>query len=717
MKRILSIVLTLALLLTALPLALSVSAAETTIVFKMGNDGTASHADGSTSTTYKEKVSDYELSISSGVQLYTGARDAKGNGCIRLGSSKNVGSFKFTVPADVTSVIISVAQYKANTAQITTNGTTKSITTASNNGAYTDITVDTTTNKTVNVATTSSGKRIMINTITFVIPSDDSGCEHEYEETARVGATCTENGSITYTCKLGCGDFYVEPIIASGHDYEEIAREDASCTKTGSVTTECTECGDEVVKKLPKLQHTYTDGKCSVCQTTNAVFEFGANKNVTEHTESTTAISAYTETKNGQTLTLTVTTADKIYKDNWDAIGNSCLKMGTGSAVGKFSFVVPENVDEVIISASGYKATKAYLTINDVSYNTDKAFSNNGEYVDFTVDTSSNKTVTVLTTSSGYRAMINSITFVVGETTACTHENQTTDITNATYLKDGLKVVTCDDCGEELSRNVLPEATAAPVVYTPSYDAATNMLTINWTYSDDFVLDIDANTTFKLFYKLGEYEKTIDVPNTVSGSVIFEGFNAARLDDTLYFGLTATITDVDTDKFNKAAAGQVVASTLVDGDSDLGKLMAAINSATDEAAVVAGQVNNTADLVSNTMKADLKAGTLDLRFVASQDLITKLNTLGKEGRTVTLTVTIGETVTKDITIDTLKKVTMVKITGMSFEQFNSIVTVKLGFDYADNANNFETDVVEFNCGEIIADTDTAVANAFEAFMK
>ena len=34
-----------------------------------------------------------------------------------------------------------------------------------------------------------------------------------------------------------------------------------------------------------------------------------------------------------------------------------------------------------------------------------------------------------------------------------------------------------------------------------------------------------------------------------------------------------------------------------------------------------------------------------------------------------------------------------------------------------NANNFETDVVEFNCGEIIADTDTAVANAFEAFMK
>ena len=265
---------------------------------------------------------------------------------------------------------------------------------------------------------------------------------------------------------------------------------------------------------------------------------------------------------------------------------------------------------------------------------------------------------------------------------------------------------------------MLPAATAEPVVYTPSYDAATNMLTINWTYSDDFVLDIDANTTFKLFYKLGEYENTIDVPNsTTGGSVIFEGFNAARLDDTLYFGLTATITDVDTAKFNAAAAGQVVASTLVDGDSDLGKLMAAINSATDEAAVVAGQVNNTATLVSNTMKADLKAGTLDLRFVASQKLIDTLAALGKDGRTVTLTVKIGNDITKDIVITDLRKVTMVKITGMSFEQFNSIVTVQLGFDYEGTEKDFTTDVVEFNCGEIIADTDTAVANAFEAFMK
>ena len=240
---------------------------------------------------------------------------------------------------------------------------------------------------------------------------------------------------------------------------------------------------------------------------------------------------------------------------------------------------------------------------------------------------------------------------------------------------------------------------------------ADNTVTISWGYTDDFVLDLakDQNAVVKFNYKIAGYENEVEVNGNESGAVTLNGFNAARLGAELKYWISIESSVLgNTAKLVNETTKTVVASTLVDGESDLGKLMAAINSATGEAAVVAGQVNNTATLVSNTMKADLKAGTLDLRFVASQDLITKLNTLGKEGRTVTLTVTIGESVTKDITINTLKKVTMVKITGMSFEQFNSTVTVKLGFDYADNANNFETDVVEFNCGEIIADTDTAV---------
>jgi len=664
MKRILSIVLTLALLLTALPLALSVSAAETTTTYTF-----SSYTAGTQYAQNESHVLDDNLTlIINGSHL---------NSQIRLYAGSNA---VFESNRVITAVSVN-AGYKVDTLNVygSTDGSEFTLIQAVSisSTSYKDysVTIPENANYTqIKIESTNAQIRVAKATLTFGDLAAGA-CEHNYEETGRVGATCTSRGSITKVCSL---------------------------------------CEDEIVEVLDDLGHDYLNGECQNCHTTDIIFEFG-KLGAASHTDGSELEenTAY-EIDN---YTLTLTGLSKVYGNARDAKGNSCLKLGTGSVAATLNFTVPSNISGVIINVANYKAKTATITINDTDYDITTS-SDNGEYMSITIDTTSTKAIALNTNSgSDPRIMINSITFVVGETTACTHENQTTDITNATYLKDGLKVVTCDDCGEELSRDVLPAATAEPVVYTPSYDAATNKLTINWTYSDDFVLDIDANTTFKLFYKLGEYENTIDVPNTVSGSVIFEGFNAARLDDTLYFGLTATITDVDTAKFNAAAAGQVVASTLVDGDSNLGKLMAAINSATDEAAVVAGQVDNTDTLVSNTMKADLKAGTLDLRFVASQTLIEKLNTLGKEGRTVTLTVTIGETVTKDITIDTLKKVTMVKITGMSFEQFNSKVTVKLGFDYEGTEKDFTTDVVEFNCGEIIADTDTAVANAFEAFMK
>ena len=68
MKRILSIVLTLALLLTALPLALGVSAAETAVAtFEFGANRTSTtHADGSAySGTKTYTDGDYSLKLTS----------------------------------------------------------------------------------------------------------------------------------------------------------------------------------------------------------------------------------------------------------------------------------------------------------------------------------------------------------------------------------------------------------------------------------------------------------------------------------------------------------------------------------------------------------------------------------------------------------------------------------------------------------------------------
>ena len=168
--RILAFVLVLAL---AVPmLVFSVSAEDTVITFNLGANGSASHTDGSSAKTdYTETVDGYTLSITNGSKMYPGSRDAKGNGGLKFGTSSAVGSCQFTVPDDVTSVVLYVAKYKSNTTKISVNGTAYTLTKASNNGEYDAITVDTTTNKTVKFETVTGGVRAMLNTIEFVIPA------------------------------------------------------------------------------------------------------------------------------------------------------------------------------------------------------------------------------------------------------------------------------------------------------------------------------------------------------------------------------------------------------------------------------------------------------------------------------------------------------------------------------------------------------------------
>lgn len=138
--------------------------------FEFGANGSASHSDGTDTTedkSYSETVGSYTLSISGASKMYTGARDAKGNSCIKLGTSSVVASFSFTVPDDVVQVVIKAAKYKAKTSKLSVNGTTYTLSNSSDNGTYDEITVDTSSTKTVSIATVSGGVRAMINSITF----------------------------------------------------------------------------------------------------------------------------------------------------------------------------------------------------------------------------------------------------------------------------------------------------------------------------------------------------------------------------------------------------------------------------------------------------------------------------------------------------------------------------------------------------------------------
>ena len=137
--------------------------------FEFGdNVDSTTHADGSAISSGKAYTSgDYTLTLNDITNVYDGANDAKGNSALKLGTSKKTGSFSFTVADNVKSVEIKVAGYKAATStKIKINGKEYTVTTASNNGEYTTITIDTTTTKTVEFVTVTN--RAMIDSISFL---------------------------------------------------------------------------------------------------------------------------------------------------------------------------------------------------------------------------------------------------------------------------------------------------------------------------------------------------------------------------------------------------------------------------------------------------------------------------------------------------------------------------------------------------------------------
>ena len=145
--------------------------------FKLGTDDatkTNENAQGAQSqdgadagTSYSETNNGYTLKLTGMSKVYKNSYDAKGNACLKLGSSKAAGTFTVTVPADVTSVKIYVAGYKSNTGKFTIGSTSYSTVKKSANGEYDVITIDTSSTKTFTFTTVSGGWRVKINTIEF----------------------------------------------------------------------------------------------------------------------------------------------------------------------------------------------------------------------------------------------------------------------------------------------------------------------------------------------------------------------------------------------------------------------------------------------------------------------------------------------------------------------------------------------------------------------
>lgn len=91
-------------------------------------------------------------------------------------------------------------------------------------------------------------------------------CTHQYLSVTE-NPTCTNAGSITYTCIL-CADSYTESVDPLGHTEQTVDGTPPTCTETGlSKGKKCSVCGEILLPqhKINPLGHSFTEGVCTVC--------------------------------------------------------------------------------------------------------------------------------------------------------------------------------------------------------------------------------------------------------------------------------------------------------------------------------------------------------------------------------------------------------------------------------------------------------------------
>ena len=171
----------------------------------------------------------YTLKFTDTYKIFGIAYDAKGNSCIKIGTGSDIGSLTFEVPNEVTAVIIRIAKYKVKDSDVVINGIPCSLTKNSNDGEYNEFIIDTSKTKTVTITTVAKNYRAMIDSITYIIGSDSSECDHKIETIPSVSATCTTTG------------------LTEGK--------------------KCSVCGEVLVAQevVPVVSHNYVDGKCVLC--------------------------------------------------------------------------------------------------------------------------------------------------------------------------------------------------------------------------------------------------------------------------------------------------------------------------------------------------------------------------------------------------------------------------------------------------------------------
>lgn len=86
--------------------------------------------------------------------------------------------------------------------------------------------------------------------------TDPKPCQHEYHSQITAPATCTQEGTQTFTCS-NCEDSYTVPVSMLAHTYDDgIIAVEPTCAQLGRKVFTCAGCGKEKTEELDMVAHT-----------------------------------------------------------------------------------------------------------------------------------------------------------------------------------------------------------------------------------------------------------------------------------------------------------------------------------------------------------------------------------------------------------------------------------------------------------------------------
>ena len=240
----------------------------------------------------------------------------------------------------------------------------------------------------------------------------------------------------------------------------------ADCTTAGSTKVVCTDCGFEISNtEIPVLGHNYVDGTCSECGEEEPVGYVKVTDVTTLKVGDQIVIvatgydKALSTTQNGNNRGA----ADVVKVDDVVTFGDTVevITLEAGNKDGTFAFKVTDGYLYAASSGSNYLRTEATL-----SDNSSWAITISGGVATVEAQGSNTRNLLQYNSSSKIFAAYGSAqqSICIYKMPAaepevpveCPHTNQTTTTNPAKCESDGSTVVTCGDCGFEISRTPIP---------------------------------------------------------------------------------------------------------------------------------------------------------------------------------------------------------------------------------------------------------------------